>query len=145
MNVNSWHPVISMKSDKSNVCFWVKYKRVRSLQTSARSQLFSNHTASHLTASTRMGKFDGVYRQQTFDGKYGEILRAMGNLQLFYKMSPKLTWTVFLTRTRIRNILIPFLCLKRKSITRSVCMYVYEETTTSFDNSFTAKAKARQL
>merc|ERR1712212_671657 len=43
----------------------------------ARSQLFSNHTASHLTASTRMGKFDGVYRQHTFDEKYGEILRAM--------------------------------------------------------------------
>jgi len=25
-----------------------------------------------------MGKFDGVYRQQSFDGKYGEILQAMG-------------------------------------------------------------------
>merc|ERR1712212_1164611 len=32
---------------------------------------------SHLTTSTRMGKYDGVYRQHTVDEKYGEILRAM--------------------------------------------------------------------
>jgi len=65
----------------------------------ARSQLFSNHTASHLTASTRMGKFDGVYRQQTFDGKYGEILRAMDfpEVDIAQLTHPRniTTWTLF--------------------------------------------------
>ena len=36
-----------------------------------------------------MGRFDGVYRLHTFDEKYGEMLRAMGNVELFYKVSPQ--------------------------------------------------------
>jgi len=46
-----------------------------------------------------MGKFDGVYRQQTFDGKYGEILRAMDfpEADIAQLTHPRniTTWTLF--------------------------------------------------